>query len=602
LKGRGNYICLHRWQRLVNKPDRYLTKQARDLMLPVASWLLKTATGDLSETGFYSMLIESGLLERINSDTISCIGGRCPSNERCFVNRVRRAAQKAHVIIVNHSLVFSDMVSEGGVLGQYSRLVFDEAHNIEKVALQYLGVSMHYYRIRRVSNRLFTADGNGFGIFAMLREWLNEMRKGFEEFAEKGETVGLAIDMVTNLRAVARTMFESLFSAVREESSKRSGGINGKLRYDDATPVFGRCSGEIEDFFDSVSGLIQLMEKIKLILTGVTANQLRDRDDILHDLEKSQIDLQSIVDELEFLIAAGGRNVFWFEFKPSGSAYSMTVMSAPLDVAEKLAAGLYDHMETVVMTSATLTVARDFSYIRERLGLNLDMRDRVREFIAASPFDYDRQSRIIVPTYLPSPKNRDYIDTINETLFALARETRRGMLVLFTSRSHLNRSYHELSDSFMHSALTLMAQGIDGSRNLLLRKFREETGSVLFGTDSFWEGVDVPGKALEIVVIVRLPFAVPTEPIVQAQMEEIERAGGNPFLEFSVPEAAIRLRQGAGRLIRHRNDRGIVVVLDNRIITARYGGIFRRCLPGRMVKTASIGQFVETVHAWFGGS
>ena len=230
-----------------------------------------------------------------------------------------------------------------------------------------------------------------------------------------------------------------------------------------------------------------------------------------------------------------------------------------------------------------------------------DTKERAAEFSASSPFDYRRQTAVVVPAFLPSPKHEEFIDRTNDALLELAGNVRRGMLVLFTSRGHLHRSYNELRDPFTRCGITLLGQGIDGSRNLLLRRFREETGSILFGTDSFWEGIDVPGKALELVVIVRLPFAVPTEPIVQAQMEEIGRAGGRPFMELSVPEAAIKLRQGAGRLIRHRSDRGIVIVLDNRIVTTKYGDIFRQCLPGRFIRAESVERMVESVKGWFGG-
>lgn len=251
------------------------------------------------------------------------------------------------------------------------------------------------------------------------------------------------------------------------------------------------------------------------------------------------------------------------------------------------------------MTSATLTVAGDFSYIRSRLGIDIDSRDRAVECIASSPFDYKSQAAVIIPSFLPSPKEEDFILETNDVLSSLAHNISRGMLVLFTSRSHLNRSYFELKDQFTHSGITLMAQGIDGSRNTILQRFQKETGSVLFGTDSFWEGIDVPGNALEMVVIIRLPFAVPTDPVIQAQMEEVEKNGGNPFMDFSVPEAAIKLRQGAGRLIRHRNDRGAVIILDNRINTTRYGHLFRNSLPGKTVRADNIKMLIKNLNEWF---
>jgi len=600
LKGRGNYICLHRWQRLVDTSERYLSKQESDLILPTASWLHTTTTGDLSETGFFSMLAESGLLERINSDPISCIGTHCPSREQCFVNRIRRAAQRAHIIIVNHSLIFSDMITEGGVLGSYTSLVFDEAHNIEKVALNYLGVSMNYYRVRRIVNRLYLKDGDGHGLFAKLAVWMEDMTKGWPEYADNAATVALSTKRVQHLRSVTINLFEHLYAAVRFQETSVEYGNVGKLRYDEKTPVFSDCVESVEEFNESMSALITSIENIIVLLSGVSSNQLDDKEEIITELEKSKVDLQTVINDFEFLITAGGRNVFWFEYNVNGTQYSLKVLSAPLDVAEKLAVGIYDHMETVIMTSATLSVAHNFSYIRNRLGLNLDSKERVTEFIASSPFDYKRQSVVVTPTFLPSPKNEIFIEKTNEALLALAGDVSRGMLVLFTSRGHLQRAYYELRDTLMRSGITLLGQGIDGSRNMLLRRFREETSSVLFGTDSFWEGVDVPGKALELVVIVRLPFAVPTEPIVQAQMEEIERDGGQPFLDYSVPEAEIKLRQGAGRLIRRKSDKGAVIIMDTRIVTTRYGQIFRQSLPGSSMRVQNLDGLVGGLKAWFG--
>jgi Rad3-related DNA helicase len=426
------------------------------------------------------------------------------------------------------------------------------------------------------------------------------MSKGWAEFVAHAATFEAALETVQMVRTATRELFEQLNSAVRTEASGKRDILDGKLRYDENTPVFSSCADAIEAFTSSVSLMIAAVEDIKMIVSGVSSGQLADREETIIELEKSQVDLQAVVNDFEMLIAARGSNVYWFEYSDNGYSYSLKIQSAPLDIAEKLSVGLYDHMETVVMASATLTVARDFSYISKRLGLDLDSRERVREFIATSPFDYPRQAAVIVPSFLPSPKHEKFIEQTNDVLYRIATEIGRGMLVLFTSRGHLHRSYHELKDPLTRKGLTLMGQGIDGSRNLLVRRFREDKRSILFGTDSFWEGVDVPGSALEIVVIMKLPFAVPADPVVQAQLEEVERAGGNPFMDYSVPEAAIRLRQGAGRLIRHRGDRGIVVVLDNRIVTARYGETFKRCLPGTFIKTDSTDNLIKSMSAWFG--
>lgn len=600
LKGRGNYLCLTRWQRLVDTPEQYLTKQERALILPVASWLHGTVTGDLSETGFFTYLGESGLMDRINSDSVSCTGARCPNRDQCFVSRIRRAAQRAHIVIVNHSLVFSDMVSEGAVLGGYNRIVFDEAHNLERVAMRFLGVSLSYSRVRRVLNNLFSKNDGRFGLLAVLGAWALEMAKGWTEYEAHAALIESATESVQAARSVAQTLFERINAAVCAEAAGAESN-EGKLRYYPENPVFIANEDVIGEFREVITGLTETLSHVSSLVAGVSPGHLPAKDDHLADLETARADLLAIVNDLDFLIDAGGRNVFWFEFTEDGKYYSLRIQSAPLDVAEKLSAGLYDRMETVVMTSATLTVANDFAYIRDRLGLNLDNRGRVTEFVAASPFDYSRQAAVFIPSFVPSPKEGDFVRATNEVIFSLADGLRRGMLVLFTSRGHLYRAYHDLRDRLVERGITLLAQGVDGSRNLILRKFREDVTSVLFGMDSFWEGVDVPGSALELVVIARLPFAVPSDPVVQAQMEEVERSGRNAFRDLSVPEAAIKLRQGAGRLIRHRNDRGAVVILDKRVSTTSYGQIFRRSLPGRVIRAESPDMLAGNLKDWFAG-
>jgi Rad3-related DNA helicase len=516
------------------------------------------------------------------------------------VNRIRRAAQRAHLIIVNHSLVFSDMVSEGSVLGEYARIVFDEAHNLEKVAMRYLGVTLAYSRVRRILNRLHTKSEGSHGILAVLEAWVGEMVKGWPEYEAHRSLIDEAVERVQAVRSQSQDFFQCIHAAVTSAAADGGEGSHeGKLRYFAESPVFIGNSETVNEFRGGLTGLIETMGHVFTALSPVSSHLLPHKEETLIDIEKTQADLLAVVADLDFLVAASGRNVFWFEYDEGESAFSLRIQSAPLDVNEKLAAGLYDHMETVIMTSATLAVVNDFSYIRDRLGLNLDSRDRVTEFIASSPFDYHHQAAIVVPTFLPSPKDGEFILKANEVILSLAAEVGRGMLVLFTSRGHLQRSFTDLRDEFARRGITLLAQGVDGSRNMLLRRFREDVSSVLFGTDSFWEGVDVPGKALEIVVIVRLPFSVPTDPIVQAQMEEVERTGRNPFTGYSVPEAAIKLRQGAGRLIRHRTDRGAVVILDSRMVTARYGATFRRSLQGKTLKADSTPMLVESLKRWF---
>ena len=599
LKGRGNYICLNRWHHLVASPARLLSPEERGMLLPVASWLQTTRTGDLSETGFFTLLAESGLLERINSDSPLCLGPRCSHRDGCFVNRVRKAAQHSHVIIVNHSLIFSDMVSEGGVLGKYNRLVFDEAHNIEKTALRFLGVSLSSYRVTRILNHLYAENEKSHGQLAVLESWMEDVVKMSPRYEGARTLFISAREAVHQVRSDTRVLFEKLYRLVVPEAEESPSGSEGKLRYHAESSIFTNSADELDGFRRSIVFLTERLDEIMLFLSGISSSLLGMKEEHIIELEEMRKELEAALGDLDFLVGATGRNVFWFEFNVNGYYGSLKIKSAPLDIAEKLAYGLYDFMETVVMTSATMTVAGDFAYIRRRLGLDLDARDRVVDFTASSPFDYCTQAMVVTQSFLPSPKENAFIGDANDLIFTIAQGTRRGMLVLFTSYGHLNRAHYDLRDRFVHSGITLLAQGIDGSRTVLLQRFRKERRSVLFGTESFWEGVDVPGNALEIVVIVRLPFAVPTDPVVQAQLEDVEQSGGNPFLDYSVPEAAIRLRQGAGRLIRHRDDRGAIIILDKRVVTARYGKVFRTSLTGTEIWVSGPEMMIETIESWF---
>ena len=308
LKGRGNYICLSRWQRLVETPDQYLTKSERALVLPVAAWLHTTVTGDISETGFFQMLYETGLLDRINSDISFCTGVRCGHRDRCFVSRIRKAAQKAHLIIVNHSLVFSDMVSDGGVLGGYTRIIFDEAHNLEKQALRFLGVSLTYYRVRRILNRLYTkSDGDGHGVLAGISSSVAEMAKAWPEYEPYIPLMESAIETSQLTRSLFQVFFERMNASVIDIAGQDEKTHEGKLRYYPESRVFEDTRDSMEDFTEALTVLIETGEQIFNFVTGLSSNRLKEKEDVLFDLEKAKNDLQELINDIHFLSAASGK-------------------------------------------------------------------------------------------------------------------------------------------------------------------------------------------------------------------------------------------------------------------------------------------------------
>jgi ATP-dependent DNA helicase DinG len=270
-----------------------------------------------------------------------------------------------------------------------------------------------------------------------------------------------------------------------------------------------------------------------------------------------------------------------------------------LNIAETLPKVLFERLNTCILSSATLSVAGQFDYLKKRLGLNTLIHQPVHAVAVDSPFNYAEQSRVLIPSFLPDPSHPAFSGNISDLLSEILTVYKRGTLVLFTSYSLMQACYTALKEPLRRSGLTLLCQGQDVSRTHLTRRFREEHTSVLFGTDSFWEGVDVPGEALELLVITKLPFEVPSDPLVVAKMERIQSEGGNSFFDYSVPEAVIKFRQGFGRLIRHKNDRGVVIILDNRLNTKAYGKLFINSLPTNVQRIPDKEQLLSSLNSFF---
>jgi len=310
----------------------------------------------------------------------------------------------------------------------------------------------------------------------------------------------------------------------------------------------------------------------------------------LQDLNAQLMQLDLLTNNLEFLLNAEWDNyVYWFELPSREDSDDTRLYAAPLEVGGILNERLYAKLQTAIFTSATLAVDQNFDYLKKRVGLEFVAPERLETLLLDSPFNYREQVFMGIPTFLPDP-----------TLIGkMATELPRGTLVLFTSYSMLNNIYQAVRQTFEAENIPLLGQGIDGGRHLIINEFKKHEKSFLMGTDSFWEGVDVPGKALEIVMITKLPFDVPTEPIIQARSELIKRQGGNPFMEYSIPEAVIRFRQGFGRLIRNRSDYGAVIVLDTRVVKKLYGRVFLQSLPANPVLLEDEEDFWRQLKRWF---
>ncbi|MFH1009204.1 MAG: helicase C-terminal domain-containing protein [Candidatus Latescibacterota bacterium] len=599
LKGRGNYLCLNKWTRFLESDVR-LTREECQMLLMLIVWAEETETGDIEENSGFSMRGGGHMLwSKICSESSSCLGQKCRYYNACFLMRIRRAALKAHIVVVNHSLLFSDLSSENAVLGNYRNVILDEAHNLEKIAAQYLGRELSLWRIRNLVTRLFSKGEVEGGLLPMLRNRIAgvPLKSGIKGAFET--EIELLMELCDSVWRMANDFFGDL--ALKMNQHAPSGPhYTQKIRYKAETALFAPVSKVLIDLIDRLSELSSELTKFGEWLRELATDAFQLQEELTADLDGRRQEAQEITGDLLFVTAAEDKDtVYWVEMPLREDSNDLRFFAAPSDVSTYLSEQLYSEMRTIVFTSATLAIRGNFKYFSVRLGLDGSQAHRVRTLGVGAPFDYGHQVLVCVPSFLPSPKAPTFQQCVSDLLLSLVTRTHRGALALFTSYGMLNRSYQDIKEALDAEGTLLLGQGLDGSRTHIIGQFKEDRTSVLFGTDSFWEGIDVPGEALELLVITKLPFAVPTEPLVAAQIEKLEEAGKNAFLHYSVPEAVIRFRQGFGRLIRHRNDVGVVIVLDNRVITSRYGNVFLDSLPVGHRIFATQEEMMVGIGEWF---
>ena len=603
LKGRSNYLCLDRWRQVIRRPEDHLTPEEREAAIPLVVWARETNTGDVAEHAGFNTGANRGLWEKINGEGSAC--PRCAVKDACFVNRARAAALTSHVVIVNHALLFSDLEADHAVLSRYTHLVVDEAHNLERAAVQHLTLEIGGWRLRNSLRRIYATDLGGTGVLAGLERLAARAAENQEWKSPLAAGVRLTIDrlaeMNRRIEAFFRVAGEEALDRSEEAADRTPGGSPGrtKLRYragDGYTRVLRSSS---RGLIASCASLNEALGLLQGTLQSVPDSWLEDREEKVNAVQAAADFCRETEERVSILTEAEDEaRVYWVEAS-RGKPLSCVLTGAPLRVAERLHDGLFDRMRTVVLTSATLAVGDRFDYQVERLGLDRVPDGRLRVQGIGSPFDYEDQVMIGVPSVFPSPRSGAFQAAISRLILDLVVSTRRSTLVLFTSYSQLNRTFQDIESPLAEHGVVVMAQGTSGPRTVLLDRFRRTDAAVLLGTDSFWEGVDVPGKSLEVVVMVKLPFAVPSEPLVQAQMERLEEAGRNSFLEYQVPEAVIKFRQGFGRLIRSTRDYGVVTILDQRVISTTYGHQFLHALPARSEVFPDADALVERVAYWF---
>ena len=598
VKGRGNYLCVHRLNEALEEQSLFDERDPE--LLSIREWARTTETGSRTDLSFYPA---EETWSKVCSEADACLGLRCSHREGCFVLKARREASSAQILIANHHLLFADLAfrmagsgfDDPAVLPPFRRVIFDEAHNVEKAASSFFSQSFSRFMILRFTNRLHRRrKGRVTGHFPALARLL-----GRSPISQR------IPEMVAAVQERALELDASCLSVLGEESSL--------LLDREAAPAFREAAGAaLGNLSFAIREMAELFEEA-FEKVGETDQpephphgERTARENLVWDCRVQLARLSGIADVCDrFRNEEAGRNdIFWLETLRGSRGgeereRSVRLVITPLDIGPLMQEAVYEPIKTVVFTSATLTVAESFTFWAGRVGLpGSSGREPIfRSF--PSPFDYRQRVLLGVPTDAPapdSPSHREFLSRfVTKTLLA----SHGAGLVLFTSYSLLRDVSAAAFPELSRAGIRLLKQG-DDDRARLLDAFRAERSSVLFATDSFWEGVDAPGETLQVVILCRLPFRVPSEPVLRARMAAIEERGGNPFNELSLPDAVVRMRQGFGRLMRRHDDTGVVLVLDPRIVTKRYGSVFLESLPLTQRSIAPAAEVMRAVTAFLG--
>jgi Rad3-related DNA helicase len=601
LKGKGNYLCLDKWFTILSDMKFRLNSYERIRILPLIFWVKQTQTGDIAENNGFSADRNIGIWRKFIAEDNYCPGKSCKYYSQCFLWRARNHAKNAHLVLVNHSLLFSDLSADNSVLNEYANVIFDEAHNIEKVATDYLGLELSKWHFKEAIQKLYLKDKFETGVLVQLRK---RVQLSDTEAEKKELTFGHVDNLIPLLNTtwmVTQGFFKELTLFLRSIAPERSNnGFNSRFRYKKTDGLSDQMESYLSEFRGYLSkiknGIFDLME----VLKEFPDESFNYQKQIYQELLSQFTQFDSLRNSLDFLVLAENNDwVYWFELSAREDSEDSRLFSVPLNISEILNDKLFSQLKSGIFTSATLTVGKKFDYFMDRIGLTLSSMERTDTLSLESPFDYKKQVQFIIPSFMPDPRSSGYREALKSFIEQLVREQPRGTLVLFTSYSLLNEMYESLKLLFDSEKIPLLAQGISGGRHSITNEFKQNPQSFLFGTDSFWEGIDVPGEALENLLITKLPFDVPTEPVIQAKAEQIELNGGNAFMDYTIPEAVIKLRQGFGRLIRSKSDIGTIIILDNRIIKKIYGKIFLDSLPLPPKFVNSEQEMWELLLSWF---
>ncbi|SER12602.1 ATP-dependent DNA helicase DinG [Gracilibacillus ureilyticus] len=558
VKGKNHYLSLTKFDAFLHDPaqNSYHHQLVKAMIL---IWLTETETGDLDEIQFpkKDQYIRQQLVVNNKHEDITW-------DQYSFYERIKQKVDQSHVIITNHSLISLELKTNETVIPEYSKLILDEAHHFDMIASKYLGESLNY-----------------FELIAFLQRLKMELDKN--EITEGNDK-----ELLTGIKYEVDSLFRLLFLYVKNASTnERSFNDKGRMQriWDPAHP-----SNDTTVIEDAVRRALMEMDKISVRLKDSKGSSNSLIGELVSYMEKMK----------QLLLVNKGLFVTWLEIEQNGAQNAVYINRELFSATEKLVAKLFEKKQSIILISATLTIGNSFDHFRNRLGI---AREEVSCFQLESHFPYDQNVQLMIPSDFPEikyPNNEDFIYAACETLISLATVLNGKILALFTSYDMLKKAYYVLKESNELTDYIIIGQGISsGSRNRLIKHFQSFSQSILLGTNTYWEGIDIPGEDLSCVVIVKLPFQSPNDPVFEKKSVYYKQIGKNPFMELSLPKAVFQFKQGFGRLIRRETDKGVIFVLDERIITKKYGRYFTESIPDVPIHFESTHKLIKKVNDWF---
>ena len=574
LKGRENYLCLRKFEEILKAPQNLLLADERDSFMAIVPWVFATETGDVNECNSFSQGRNRVLWSKLASSAKSCLGEKCPHYNKCPALAAKRRAMNSNLVLVNHSLFLADMALDFALLPLYEHIVFDEAHRLPQVSRQAFGRTISFFALRNIIKTLVPSRGheveNRDGLVAELEKHIP---------VEETELHASCVNLTESLSETEKALHR-FFMKIGKKLSKQKNTRNG---FTYTSGIMAEYEADPAAFMDQGLNAIKQAENLASSLAAD-----KNLSGLLSDINGRMTELSRFLQDFEFVVKAG-RDDWAFYMEEPFNPHTIKLHASPLDASTTWKEKFYPWIKSATFTSATLSVQGDLNYFVQKMGMD-SLGGKKTPFLRVytEAANKDERRSVILAKYLPKPSLPEYNDAVNETLCAVLPEVEENTMVLFTSISAMMKAQAALAPLFAEKNKLLLCQHVDGSLDGLVAMFRKSRGACLLGCQSLWEGVDFPGDALKLLVIPKLPFPNPVDPLVAGISNKMKAEGKNAFKEYFVPEAYMELRQGLGRLIRSEEDSGKVLILDNRIVVEHYGKSFARIWNNKQTVVNSV--------------